>query len=213
MTERRPSHNSQGESELLDSRMSRTSPRGSREFSRTSSRPSSRAPSRPPPPGRSPSSLSFDGFRLPPPPDLISDDYEAPLSPSIITRHPNNDAPHHTRSLTMPTTLSPQQRLNAPPLSGVKQHAKLSEQETHVAVELIFAVINELYTLSDARCSRQPNRSFSGQETPRSCLSSPSYNPRSSTSTRRTPALRRTFARSGKAPCPRRRSGRTGRPR
>jgi hypothetical protein len=50
----------------------------------------------------------------------------------------------------MPTTLSPQQRLNAPPLSGVKQHAKLSEQETHVAVELIFAVINELYTLSSA---------------------------------------------------------------
>ncbi|KAL1835789.1 hypothetical protein VTJ49DRAFT_6053 [Mycothermus thermophilus] len=139
LLERRPSHNSQSEAD--------PSPRASREFSRASSR----APSRPPQPSRSPSSLSFDGFRLPPPPDMIADDYETPISPSYA-RHNNNPdlSPHHARSLTLPATLSPQQRLNAPPLSGVKQHAKLSEQETHVAVELLFAVINELYTLSSA---------------------------------------------------------------
>jgi hypothetical protein len=50
----------------------------------------------------------------------------------------------------MPSFSSPQQRLNGPPLKGVKQHTKLSEQDTRVAVELIFAVINELYTLSSA---------------------------------------------------------------
>jgi hypothetical protein len=47
-------------------------------------------------------------------------------------------------------TLNTQQRLNGPPLQGVKQHSKMSEQETRVAVELLFAVINELYTLSSA---------------------------------------------------------------
>ncbi|KAL2264688.1 hypothetical protein VTJ83DRAFT_7198 [Remersonia thermophila] len=138
LMERRPSHNSQSEAD--------PSPRASRELSRASSR----APSRPPQPSRSPSSLSFDGFRLPPPPDLISDDYESPISPSYARHSASELSPHHARSMTLPAVLSPQQRLNAPPLSGVKQHAKLSEQETHVAVELLFAVINELYTLSSA---------------------------------------------------------------
>jgi hypothetical protein len=40
----------------------------------------------------------------------------------------------------------PQQQI---PKAG-KQHTKLTEQETRVAVELLFAVINELYTLSSA---------------------------------------------------------------
>ncbi|KAK4122481.1 hypothetical protein N657DRAFT_647181 [Parathielavia appendiculata] len=139
--ERRPSYNSQGEAEPENPRLSGVSGRSSREHSR----PSSRAPSRAPP-TRSPSSLSFDGFRLPPPPDMIADDYEFPVSPS------NNTRPHdfsHARSLTMPS-INSQQRLNGPPLKGVKQHSKLSEQETRVAVELLFAVINELYTLSSA---------------------------------------------------------------
>jgi hypothetical protein len=138
--ERRPSYNSQGDVEPEYGRLSGTSARNSREHSRASSRAPSRAP-----PNRSPSSLSFDGFRLPPPPDLIPDDYESPVSPSNTRPHDF----HHARSLTMPS-LSSQQRLNGPPLRGVKQHSKLSEQETRVAVELLFAVINELYTLSSA---------------------------------------------------------------
>jgi hypothetical protein len=47
-------------------------------------------------------------------------------------------------------TLTSQQRLSGPPLQGVKQHTKMSEPETRVAVELLFAIINELYTLSSA---------------------------------------------------------------
>ncbi|KAH6844974.1 PXA domain-containing protein [Chaetomium sp. MPI-CAGE-AT-0009] len=138
--DRRPSYNSQGDAEPENQRLSQASARNSREFSRASSRAASRAP-----PARSPSSLSFDGFRLPPPPDMISDDYESPISPSNVRPHDI----HHARSLTMPT-LNTQQRLNGPPLQGVKQHSKMSEQETRVAVELLFAVINELYTLSSA---------------------------------------------------------------
>ena len=141
--ERRPSNNSQGDAEPENARVSRASARNSREHSRASSRAPSRAP-----PTRSPSSLSFDGFRLPPPPDMISDDYETPVSPSNATNVRPNDF-HHARSLTMPT-LSVQQRLNGPPLKGVKLHSKMSEQETRVAVELLFAIINELYTLSSA---------------------------------------------------------------
>lgn len=141
--ERRPSYNSQGEAEPEGPRPSRASARNSREHSRASSRAPSRAP-----PTRSPSSLSFDGFRLPPPPDMISDDYESPVSPSNASNARPSDF-HHARSLTMPT-LSSQQRLNGPPLQGVKVHSKLSEPETRVAVELLFAIINELYTLSSA---------------------------------------------------------------
>ncbi|AEO55886.1 hypothetical protein MYCTH_2300176 [Thermothelomyces thermophilus ATCC 42464] len=137
--DRRPSNNSQGDAEPDSRRFSQASARNSREFSR----PSSRAPSRAPP-MRSPSSFSFDEFRLPPPPDLISDDYESPVSPSNARPHDS----HHARSLTMPA-LDTQRRLNGPPLQG-KQHSKLTEQETRVAVELLFAVINELYTLSSA---------------------------------------------------------------
>ncbi len=154
--ERRPSYNSQGDAEPENQRLSRASARNSREQSRTSSRPPSRPQSRPPsrptsrapsraPPTRSPSSLSFDGFRLPPPPDTITDDYESPVSPS----NGRTTEFHHARSLTMPT-ISSQQRLNGPPLKGVKVHTKLSEQETRVAVELLFAIINEMYTLSSA---------------------------------------------------------------
>jgi hypothetical protein len=138
--DRRPSYNSQGDAEPENQRLSQASARNSREFSRASSRAASRAPQ-----ARSPSSLSFDEFRLPPPPDMISDDYESPTSPSNVRPHDI----HHARSLTMPT-LNTQQRLNGPPLQGVKQHTKMSEQETRVAVELLFAVINELYTLSSA---------------------------------------------------------------
>jgi len=145
MERRASSQHSQGEGDATDApRLTRSS----REYSRGSSRAPSRAPSRGPGARSSPSPI-FEGFRLPPPPDMIPDDYEISVSPG---RPPfNGDQPslHHQRSLTMPT-LTSHQRLHGPPLRGVKQHAKLTEQETRVAVELLFAVINELYTLSSA---------------------------------------------------------------
>ena len=137
--ERRPSDNSQFEFEPHSARRSRASARNSRE--------SSRAPSLAPPP-RSPSVLSMEGLRLPPPPDSMADDYESPISPLGRPQ----EFPSHSRSLTMPSLsgrrsdTSPQQQI---PRAG-KQHAKLSEPETRVAVELLFAIINELYTLSSA---------------------------------------------------------------
>lgn len=135
--DRRPSYQSQGEVDTDSLRPSRASARNSREHSRASSR----APVF----SRSPSALSFDGFNLPPPPDTIADEYESSISPH--GRLPEHHS-HHARSLTMPTLSS--QRINGPPLKGVKQHTKLSESETRVAVELMFAVINEMYTLSSA---------------------------------------------------------------
>ncbi|KAK4164821.1 PXA domain-containing protein [Cladorrhinum sp. PSN259] len=136
--DRRPSYQSVGGEIDGDSlRPSRASARNSREHSRASSRAPTSAVA------RSPSTLSFDGFKLPPPPDTITDDYESPISPQ--GRLPEHLS-HHARSLTMPTLSS--QRIKGPPLRGVKQHSKLSESETRVAVELMFAVINEMYTLS-----------------------------------------------------------------
>ena len=133
--DRRPSYNSQGEIEPDSIRRSRASARNSRDNSRASSL----AP-------RSPSAFSLEGLRLPPPPDTMGDDYESPISPY----GQRQEYPSHTRSLTMPTLGG--QRVNTPPLSGqkTKPHSKLSEPETRVAVELLFAVINELYTLSSA---------------------------------------------------------------
>ncbi|KAK4452422.1 PXA domain-containing protein [Podospora aff. communis PSN243] len=139
--ERRPSDNSQFDFEPPSIQRSRASARNSRDNSRASSLA---------PPVRSPSALSIEGLRLPPPPDSMADDYEreSPISPLGRPQ----EFPSHSRSLTMPTlggrrsTTPPQQQ---PPRAG-KQHTKLSEQETRVAVELLFAIINELYTLSSA---------------------------------------------------------------
>ncbi|KAK0638819.1 PXA domain-containing protein [Cercophora newfieldiana] len=134
--ERRPSDNSQFEFEPPSVRRSRASAQNSRANSRASSLA----------PARSPSALSMEGLRLPPPPDAIGDDYESPISPLARPQ----EFPSHSRSLTMPTLSGrrspPQQQ---PPRAG-KQHTKLSEPETRVAVELLFAIINELYTLSSA---------------------------------------------------------------
>ncbi|KAK5661402.1 hypothetical protein OQA88_11301 [Cercophora sp. LCS_1] len=133
--DRRPSHQSQGDFEFDTSRRSRASAQNSR----ANSRASSRAP-------RSPSALSLEGLRLPPPPDAMTDDY-SPLSP--MGSRPQQDFPSHSRSLTMPA-LSGVRTATPPQPKAAKQHSKLSEQETRVAVELLFAVINELYTLSSA---------------------------------------------------------------
>ncbi|KAK3378574.1 PXA domain-containing protein [Podospora didyma] len=135
--DRRPSYDSRGEGEPENLRLSRASARNSREHSRTSSLA----------PTRSPSALSMEGFRLPPPPDSMPDDYQSPTntSPAHGRQH---DFQSHGRSLTMPALSG--QRVNGSQPKSATQHARLSEQETRVAVELLFAVINELYTLSSA---------------------------------------------------------------
>lgn len=137
--------------EVESARYGRTSARDSREQSRASSRA--------PPSLRSPSSLSLtlESLRLPPPPDIMPDNYQnSPVSPSPSSRI-HDYSPQHARSLTMPSISGSHSRSqsrspgpNTAPLQGFKSYPKLSEEETRVAVELLFAVINELYTLSSA---------------------------------------------------------------
>lgn len=149
LMERRPSFQSQGEPDAdgarksLSDRWDGTSP--SAKSSRANSRASSLAALRSP--LRSPSSLSLDALKLPPPPDAMPDDWSS------------SDSPRRTRSQDQ--TFSPRTSADVDqagkknngisPISKPKtQHSKMSEQETRVAVELVFAIINELYTLSSA---------------------------------------------------------------
>ncbi|KAM0285637.1 hypothetical protein ACHAQH_001343 [Verticillium albo-atrum] len=161
--ERRPSYDSRGESEAegLKPRVDRwergvpSALSGSREHSRASSLAALRSPL------RSPSTLSLDGMKFPTPAEeqpafqTISNNGEAHLKAreSTLTRENSSTsvtsplAQTHTQkpSVTSPTTAS-----TAAAPKPVRQYAQLSEQETHVAVELVFAVINEMYTLSSA---------------------------------------------------------------
>jgi len=146
--ERRPSYNSQGEGDgdgLHPARSDRweyaaVSARGSQQNSRASSI----AP-------RSPSTTSLSGLKLPPPPTEMPDDYASPTGNANdahglgkLSRHNSvNGASSRPRSLSRNGSARR-------PAGQLKRFSKLSEQETRVAVELLFAVINELYTLSSA---------------------------------------------------------------
>ncbi|OAA80458.1 DDHD domain protein [Akanthomyces lecanii RCEF 1005] len=156
MMERRPSLQFQsdnegdvmrvGRSERIDSTASASvSARPSREHSRASSLA---------PPLRSPSSISLEYLKLPPPPDEMTDDYESPSNGDMAAM---NEATHSkNRSIghmSMPSVTSTQGSATngkKPVVRPIKAHSKLSEGETRVAVELLFAVINEMYTLSSA---------------------------------------------------------------
>lgn len=153
--ERRPSYPVDPEHDNLQP----TSPERGDRNSRSAA--SSRGNSRPPSMTamRSPSELSLSNMKLPPPPDEISDDYDsmADTRPSSDTNPRTNEAPMSPfTAISSPTRSSSSQRQDKPAQpngSGEKprkQHAPLSEQETRVTVELLFAVINELYTLSSA---------------------------------------------------------------
>ncbi|KAH9999754.1 PXA domain-containing protein [Xylariaceae sp. FL0662B] len=126
--------------------------------SRVHSRASSAAALRSP--LRSPSELSFSNIKLPPPPDEITDDYDSPTSTRMSvdgnSRRLSNQVSFNGTSATSPSRsfASNQQekspQANRPAKRPTRQYTPLSEQETRVAVELLFAVINELYTLSSA---------------------------------------------------------------
>lgn len=153
---RRPSYQSVGD---LDGEMGRTgrsaermepgsgpaSARPSREHSRASSLAAL----------RSPSTVSLDFTKLPPPPDEMASDYESSVNGDETQSRQNDGANIYQTIRGLPSSSS------APSLSNlnggkktiakpVKQYSQMSEQETRVAVELLFAVINEMYTLSSA---------------------------------------------------------------
>jgi hypothetical protein len=140
--DRRLSRNSQGEADfdgLRPTRSDQWGPPLSGKNSRENSRASSLAPL------RSPSATSLDALKLPPPPDAMPDDYDMPVSPhSGMPGSPS-------RSQTLPSQLSQKDRSPSTPMAKpARQYSPLSEPETRVAVELLFATINELYTLSSA---------------------------------------------------------------
>ncbi|KAJ4327333.1 hypothetical protein N0V84_002232 [Fusarium piperis] len=151
--ERRPSYQSQSESDP-ELRMSRADRKetGSASASARPSREHSRAPSLAQ--LRSPSSASLDFAKLPPPPDQIADDYGSPegngdmqdkMNDSILNQQHGRKCSQQIP--TPPPSVSGGKRASLKP---ARQYAQLSEPETRVAVELLFAVINEMYTLSSA---------------------------------------------------------------
>lgn len=95
---------------------------------------------------------------LPPPPSIIPDDYMSPTdsgrrrSDSLATpRSSTTTASSAFVSPSRQSTSSTRPNLPARPTTKpVKEYPPLSESETRVAVELLFATINELYTLSSA---------------------------------------------------------------
>lgn len=152
--ERRPSYQSQpgdydmeatrvGRSERNHSSSGLASGRQSHEHSRASSLA----------PTRSPSSMSLSDLRLPPHPDEISDDYVFPGNGESGVKSskslPRLDTRNQAISPGTPSfPLSAGARKSSTQPS--RQYSQLTEGETRVAVELIFAVINEMYTLSSA---------------------------------------------------------------
>ncbi|KAJ9648797.1 hypothetical protein H2199_000710 [Coniosporium tulheliwenetii] len=101
-------------------------------------------------------------MNLPPLPTDISDDYDAtkPMSlpqprgrQSLEHERPPETSVNDVRDVTATAPIEPPST-KAPPESPNKQQPKpqppLTEQETQVTIELLFAVINELYTLSSA---------------------------------------------------------------
>jgi hypothetical protein len=115
------------------------------------------APSSPPAPVTIP---SLDGgleaaVSLPPPPSEIPDDFEAPQSPKKSTdtyRSSNLDQVITSSSEPPPTPPRPSRPQIQASKPDTKTPAKepLTERETSVAIELLFALIQELYTLSSA---------------------------------------------------------------
>ena len=164
--ERRPSYNSIAEDESEREPRVSTSARSSMSGRRsaTHSRDPSRAPSRRGTPLSSPVQGSLDEIRLPPPPSDIPDDYGSQFedSSTVQSRTDSSVLATRTSTSTAPSQHSPgRPSLSASRRSSVpitqtpsrktrKEVVPLTEPETRQAVELLFAVITELYTLSSA---------------------------------------------------------------
>lgn len=149
--ERRPSYNPDGDGKLS----SRSSVYGA-------SRSNSRAPSARESMDLSPVMGGDQILNLPPMPSEVSDDYiGSPTRTSLDPYHSRQLSRASTTSFPLPTESMPPlpSRPSATSLTKSKllseakrevSYPPLSEPETTVLIELFFAVINELYTLSSA---------------------------------------------------------------
>lgn len=82
---------------------------------------------------------SQDGLHLPPPPSEITDDYSQAQT--------SQDSPPRKSTSSIRPSLD---EASVPTKPTKREAAPLNSQETSVAVELFFAIINELYALSSA---------------------------------------------------------------
>lgn len=153
---RRPSYQSQGDVEgdfggdsgrdaEFDAESSPPSARASKDHSRASSLAAL----------RSPSTVSLDYMKLPPPPDDMPSDYDSINGDEVQPRQTDVDQtsrkiPNSVSTPSLPTINGTKKSTTKPAAKPTKQYPQMTEPETRVAVELLFAVINEMYTLSSA---------------------------------------------------------------
>jgi len=107
---------------------------------------------------------SKEELHLPPPPSDIPDDYGSSIEPSQVSVSSNDQSTVQSSTSTIPTssgsasytvTSSSLEAMEASPKASTIRHLSqtntaITENETQIMVELVFAVINELYTLSSA---------------------------------------------------------------
>jgi len=155
--ERRPSFNPDESDREFVPASARSSFSLGRRSATHSREPSQAPPSRRTTPLSSPLHGSMENFRLPPPPTDMPDDWCR--VPEDLVANTRSDPPIRTSTSIAPSqgrsSLSIPRRPSdqvAPttPRRLLRDNTPLTEQETKVAIELIFAVINELYTLSSA---------------------------------------------------------------
>lgn len=101
-------------------------------------------------------------LNLPPPPDLMTEEYESSIQSSPyrpLSKHPSSSppsTPSPTKVADLPSpTSTTQTTAQSVPMSTSEtqsrsQHVPVSEEETRMTVELVFALITELLSLSSA---------------------------------------------------------------
>ena len=101
----------------------------------------------------SPARQSQEVLNLPPPPEKIEDDYKPVASTTTDTppqpaSTPNPIRPETPTSTPAPLTDSPPAPIEQP--KATRTNAPINEEETRVMIDLMFAIITELYSLSSA---------------------------------------------------------------
>ena len=101
----------------------------------------------------SPTRESQENWNLPPPPSSISEEYE-PL-PLMTAHTPMKETPPRSIVSSRPETPTESPSASRPslperPIKSRRQNAPINEEETRVTIDLIFAIITELYSLSSA---------------------------------------------------------------
>ncbi len=101
----------------------------------------------------SPARRSHEVLNLPSPPEVITNDYEPVSSMTAATPPQPASMQHSSRSETPNSTSHPLSEDLPAPIKqpgDARTSAPISEEETRVIIDLMFAIITELYSLSSA---------------------------------------------------------------